>query len=49
MFGLYQYQVSPTDKSSNAKVEVVIKQGMSTSQIASLLKKKYLIKDEFFF
>lgn len=49
MFGLYQYQVSPTDKSSNAKVEVVIKPGMSTSQIASLLKKKYLIKDEFFF
>ena len=49
MFGLYQFQVSPTDKSSNAKVEVVIKQGMSTSQIASLLKKKYLIKDEFFF
>lgn len=48
-FGLYQYQVSPTDKSSNAKVEVVIKQGMSTSQIASLLKKKYLIRDEFFF
>ena len=49
MLGLYQYQVSPTDKSSNAKVEVVIKQGMSTSQIASLLKKKYLIRDEFFF
>lgn len=49
MFGLYQYQVSPTDKSSNAKVEVVIKQGMSTSQIASLLKRKYLIRDEFFF
>ena len=49
MFGLYQFQVSPTDKSSNAKVEVVIKQGMSTSKIASLLKKKYLIRDEFFF
>ena len=48
-FGFYQYQVSPTDKSSNAKVEVVIKQGMSTSQIASLLKKKYLIRDEFLF
>lgn len=48
-FGFYQYQVSPTDKSSNAKVEVVIKQGMSTSQIASLLKKKYLIRNEFFF
>ena len=48
-FGFYQYQVSPTDKSSNAKVEVVIKQGMSTSQIASLLKKKYLIRDKFFF
>ncbi len=48
-FGFYQYQVSPTDKSSNAKIEVVIKQGMSTSQIASLLKKKYLIRDEFFF
>ena len=48
-FGFYQYQVSPTDKSSNALVEVVIKQGMSTSQIASLLKKKYLIRDEFFF
>lgn len=48
-FGFYQYQVSPTDKSSNAKVEVVVKKGMSTSQIASLLKKKYLIRDEFFF
>ena len=48
-FGFYQYQVSPTDKSSDAKVEVVVKPGMSTSQIASLLKKKYLIRDEFFF
>lgn len=48
-FGFYQYQVSPTDKSSNAKVEVVVKPGMSTSQIASLLKKKYLIRDELFF
>lgn len=48
-FGIYQYEISPTDKTSNAKIEVVIEKGMSTSQVASLLRNKYLIKNELFF
>lgn len=48
-FGIYQYEISPTDKKSTATYEVVVKQGMSTSEIADLLKKKNLIKNSFFF
>ena len=48
-FGFYQYEISPTDKKSTATYEVVVKQGMSTSEIADLLKKKNLIKNSFFF
>ena len=48
-FGFYQYEISPTDKKSTATYEVVVKQGMSTSEIADLLKKKNLIRNSFFF
>lgn len=48
-FGFYQYEISPTDKKSTATYEVVVKQGMSTSEIANLLKEKNLIKNSFFF
>lgn len=48
-FGVYQYEISPVDKKSMATYEVVVKQGMSTSEIANLLKEKNLIKNSFFF
>lgn len=48
-FGFYQYEISPVDKKSMATYEVVVKQGMSTSEIANLLKEKNLIKNSFFF
>ena len=48
-FGIYQYELSPVDKKSMATYEVVVKQGMSTSEIANLLKEKNLIKNSFFF
>ena len=48
-FGFYQYEISPTDKKSTATYEVVVKQGMRTSEIADLLKKKNLIKNSYFF
>lgn len=49
IFGVYQYEISPVDKKSMATYEVVVKQGMSTSEIANLLKEKNLIKNSFFF
>lgn len=48
-FAYYQYNVSPIDKSSNASIEVVIPEGMSTSNIAITLKDKGLIRSELFF
>lgn len=48
-FGFYQYEISPVDKKSMATYEVVVKQGMSTSEIANLLKEKNLIRNSFFF
>lgn len=48
-FGVYTYNSSPVDKSSKAKIEVVIPSGMSTSNIAKTLKDKGLIRNEFFF
>ena len=48
-FGVYQYEISPVDKKSMATYEVVVKQGMSTSEIANLLKEKNLIRNSFFF
>ena len=48
-FGIYQYELSPVDKKSMATYEVVVKQGVSTSEIANLLKEKNLIKNSFFF
>lgn len=48
-FATYQYQVSPVDKSSKADIEVIIENGMSTDEIASLLEEKGLIRNSFFF
>lgn len=48
-FIYYQYNVSPIDKSSKANIEVVIPEGMSTTNIAKTLYDKGLIRDEFFF
>ncbi len=48
-FVYYQYNISPIDNSSNANIEVVIPEGMSTNNIAKTLKDKDLIKSELFF
>lgn len=48
-FIYYQYSVSPIDKSSKANIEVVIPEGMSTTNIAKTLYDKGLIRNEFFF
>ena len=48
-FIYYQYNVSPIDKSSKANIEVVIPEGMSTTNKAKTLYDKGLIRDEFFF
>ena len=48
-FIVYQYNMSPIDKSSKADIEVVIPEGMSTSNIAKTLYDKGLIRNELFF
>lgn len=48
-FIYYQYNISPVDKSSKANIEVVIPEGMSTTNIAKTLYDKGLIRNEFFF
>ena len=48
-FIYYQYSVSPIDKSSKANIEVIIPEGMSTTNIAKTLYDKGLIRNEFFF
>ena len=48
-FIFYQYNMSPIDKSSKADIEVVIPEGMSTSNIAKTLYDKGLIRNELFF
>ena len=48
-FVYYQYNVSPIDRSSNADIEVVIPEGMSTDNISKTLVDKGLIRNEFFF
>ena len=48
-FVCYQYNTSPVDKSSKANIEVVIPEGMSTTNIAKTLYNKGLIKSDFFF
>ena len=48
-FVYYEYNTSPVDSSSNANIEVVIPDGMSTDNIAKTLYDKDLIKSEFFF
>lgn len=45
----YAILSAPVDKKSKSKVEVTIKQGMTTKQIADLLDKKDLIKSSSFF
>lgn len=49
LFGFYMYETMPVDRSSNADIEVVIPQGMSTRNIAKLLKNKNLIRNDTFF
>ena len=49
LFIYYQYNLSPVDKKSNADIEVVIPEGMSTNTIAKTLHDKNLIKDELFY
>lgn len=46
---IYIVLSAPVDKNSNRKVEVTIKQGMTTKQISELLDKKGLIKSSSFF
>ena len=46
---LYVILSAPVDKNSKSKIEITIKQGMSTKQIAELLDKKNLIKSSTFF
>lgn len=46
---IYIVLSAPVDKNSNRKVEVTIKQGMTTKQIVELLEKKDLIKSSSFF
>ncbi len=48
-FIYYQYNVSPIDSSSDANIEVIIPEGMSTDNIAITLKDKGLIRSELFF
>ena len=48
-FVYYEYNISPVDSSSNANIEVVIPEGMSTDNIAKTLYDKDLIKSELFF
>ena len=42
----YMYSISPVDSNSKANIEVVIPSGMSTRNIAKLLKNKKLIRNE---
>ncbi len=45
----YLYLASPIDKNNNKEIEVKIKEGMSTHEIASMLKDKGLIRNSTFF
>lgn len=49
LFGVYQVLSSAVDKNSNADIEVVIPNGMTTRNIAKLLVNKNLIKNGTFF
>ena len=49
IFIYYQYNIMPIDSSSKANIEVVIPEGMSTSNIAKTLYDKDLIRSELFF
>ena len=49
LFAVYQVLSAPVDKNSNALVEVVIPRGMTTKNIAKLLKNKNLIRNDTFF
>ena len=46
---IYLILTSPTNIGSKKNIEVTIKKGMHTSEIATLLKKKGLIRSEFIF
>ena len=49
MAGIWIYLSGPTNKNSDADIEVVIPTGTSTKEIAGILKEKDLIKNELFF
>ena len=46
---LYTYLLSPVDKNSNAEIEVVIENGMTSRDIGALLEKRGVIKSKDFF
>ena len=46
---IYLFLTTPVDKSSDAIIEVTIDSGMSSKEIASLLKERELIRSEFIF
>ena len=49
LFGSYIFLSSPVDKTSTANIEVTIKRGMRTREIAKLLKERSLIRSELLF
>lgn len=49
LFGTWVYLTSPVDRNNKEDIEVEIKSGTSTSEIASILKDKKLIKSKYMF
>ena len=45
----WNVMISPVDKSNDTNIEVVIKNGTTSKEIATILKEKELIRSEFFF
>ena len=45
----WNVMMSPVNKNNNKEIEVVIKNGSTSQQIATVLKEKELIRSEFFF
>ncbi len=45
----WNVMLSPVDKNNDKKIEVVIKNGSTSREIATILKEKELIRSEFFF
>ena len=45
----WNVMMSPVDKNNDEQIEVVIKNGATSKEIATILKDKELIRSEFFF